>query len=83
MVQRLLSGNRIGIWLNNGRIRRLAHLAEYSSLGFFASLYSWRRCGLKKKSDTALTGLETSDVSFVRLSSRFDLFIANRLTSDF
>lgn len=43
MVQRLLSGNRIGIWLNDGRIRRLAHLAEYSSLGFFASLYSWRR----------------------------------------
>ena len=43
MVQRLFSGHRLGIWLNDGRIRRLAHLAEYSSLGFFASLYSWRR----------------------------------------
>ena len=37
----------------------------------------------KKKSDTALTGLEMSDVSFVRLSSRFDLFIASKLASDF
>ena len=43
MVQRLFSGHRLGIWLNDGRIRRLAHLTEYSSLGFFASLYSWRR----------------------------------------
>ena len=43
MVQRLFSGHRLGIWLNDGRIRRLAHLAEYSSLGFFTSLYSWRR----------------------------------------
>jgi hypothetical protein len=43
IVQRLLSGHRIGSWLSDGRIRRLAHLAEYSSLGFFASLYSWRR----------------------------------------
>ena len=43
MVQRLLSGHRLGIWLNDGWIRRLAHLAEYSSLGFFTSLYSWRR----------------------------------------
>jgi len=43
MVQRLLSGHRLGIWLNDGRIRRLAHLTEYSSLGFFTSLYSWRR----------------------------------------
>lgn len=42
MVQRLLSGHWLGIWLTDGRIRRLAHLAEYSSLGFFASLYSWR-----------------------------------------
>lgn len=45
MVQRLLSGNRIGIWLNDGRIRRLAHLTEYSSLGLFTSLYCWRRWG--------------------------------------
>lgn len=43
MVQRLLSGHRLGICLNDGRIRRLAHLAEFSSLGFFAGLYSWRR----------------------------------------
>lgn len=43
MVQRLFSGHRLGIWLNDGRIRRLAHLTEYSSLGFFTSLYSWRR----------------------------------------
>jgi hypothetical protein len=43
MVQRLLSGYRLGIWLNDGRIRRLAHLAEYSSLGFFVGLYCWRR----------------------------------------
>ena len=43
MVQRLFSGHRLGIWLNDGRIRRLAHLTDYSSLGFFASLYSWRR----------------------------------------
>lgn len=45
MVQRLLSGNRIGIWLNDGGIRRLAHLTEYSSLGLFTSLYCWRRWG--------------------------------------
>ncbi len=45
MVQRLFSGHRLGIWLNDGRIRRLAHLTEYSSLGFFTSLYSWRRWG--------------------------------------
>lgn len=45
MVQRLLSGNRIGIWLSDGRIRRLAHLTEYSSLGLFTSLYCWRRWG--------------------------------------
>ncbi|WP_349688066.1 VanZ family protein [Acidaminococcus sp. DS4831] len=50
MVQRLFSGHRIGTWLSDGRIHRLAHLAEYSSLGFFTSLYSWRQCGLKKKS---------------------------------
>ncbi|MEE1597326.1 VanZ family protein [Acidaminococcus fermentans] len=43
MVQRLFSGHRLGLWLNDGRIRRLAHLTEYSSLGFFTSLYSWRR----------------------------------------
>lgn len=43
MVQRLFSGHRLGIWLNDGRIRRLAHLTEYSSLGFFTSLYSWIR----------------------------------------
>ena len=45
MVQRLLSGNRIGIWLSDGRIHRLAHLTEYSSLGLFTSLYCWRRWG--------------------------------------
>ena len=36
-----------------------------------------------KKSDTALTGLETSDVRFVRLRSRSGLLIANKLTSEF
>ena len=38
--------------------------------------------GLDKKSETALTGLATSDVSFVRLSSRSVLLIANKLMSD-
>ena len=37
----------------------------------------------QKKSETILTGLETSDVSFVRLRCRPVLFIANKLTSDF
>ena len=41
-----------------------------------------KRLAYDKKSDTALTGLERSDVSFVRLSSRYDLLIANKLTSD-
>jgi len=36
----------------------------------------------KKKSETALTGLETSDVSFVRLRCRSVLLIANKLMSD-
>jgi hypothetical protein len=35
------------------------------------------KAGSGKKSDTALAGIERSDVSFVRLSSRSDLFIAN------
>lgn len=38
---------------------------------------------LEKKSETALSGLEKSDVSFVRRSSRNLLIIANNLTSDF
>ena len=38
--------------------------------------------GSGKKSDTALAGIERSDVSFVRLSSRSDLLIANKLKSD-
>ena len=37
----------------------------------------------KKKSEIALTGLETSDISFVRHSSRDLLLIANKLASDF
>ena len=56
------------------------------------------RQGLEKNSDTApggledvrkevrhvpQRGLETSDVSFVRLRCRSVLFIANKLTSDF
>lgn len=55
------------------------------------------RQGLEKNSDTAPggledvrkevrhgpKGLETSDVSFVRLRCRSVLFIANKLTSDF
>lgn len=36
----------------------------------------------KKKSETALTGFETLDVSFARLSSRFNLLIAKKLISD-
>ena len=39
--------------------------------------------GHGKKSEPALTGLETSDVSFVRRSSRVLLLIANKLASDF
>ena len=37
----------------------------------------------EKKPDTALTGLEAPDVSFVQLSSRAVLLNANNLTSDF
>lgn len=45
MARRLLDGNRLGSWLSDRRIRRLAHLTEYSSLGFFAGLYCWKRWG--------------------------------------
>ena len=45
--------------------------------------FSVHIAGANKKSDTTLTGLETSEVSFVRLSSRSNLLIANKLTSDF
>ena len=38
---------------------------------------------IEKQSDPALMGLEMSDVSFVRLSSRSVLLIANKLTSEF
>ena len=45
IAQRLLVGSRLESWLSDGRIRRLAHLIEYSSLGFFAGLYCWKRWG--------------------------------------
>ena len=47
------------------------------------SINVWPFRGHGKKSETALMGIETSDVSFVRHSSRDLLFIANKLASDF
>ena len=42
----------------------------------------WPPRGPDKKSETALTGLEMSDVSFVRLSRMAVLLIEVKLTSD-